>query len=88
MVRLLPDGGEERVRVGDGLVVGRAEGDVRVPADPYLSGRHAAVCREGGRYALQDLESTNGTFIRISGEIELRPGDVVLIGNQPFLFLE
>jgi hypothetical protein len=35
---------------------------------------------------LVDDDSRNGTFIRINGEVELKPGDMILIGRQLFRF--
>jgi pSer/pThr/pTyr-binding forkhead associated (FHA) protein len=51
-----------------------------------MSGRHARVIRRGATFVLVDEESRNGTFIKIKGEIELKPGDMVLIGRQLFRF--
>src|SRR5262249_43296207 len=36
------------------------------------------------RFALVDLGSSNGTFLRIRGEIELAPGDQFRVGQQLF----
>ena len=72
---------------GDRFVIGREAGDLRVADDPYLSGEHVSVRRVGARYVLSDLDSSNGTFIRIRSEVELRPGDEILIGGQVFRFL-
>ncbi|MSP60493.1 MAG: FHA domain-containing protein [Myxococcales bacterium] len=70
------------------LVLGREEGDVTFPDDEYLSRRHAAIRRAsqkpGGAWSarLEDLNSSNGTFIRLRGEHELRAGDVLRLGDQ------
>ena len=71
----------------DRFVIGREAGDLRVSDDPYLSGEHVAIRRVGARYVLSDLDSSNGTFLRIQDEVELRPGDEILIGGQVFRFL-
>jgi hypothetical protein len=36
---------------------------LRFASDSYMSGRHAEVALQGGRYVLRDLGSTNGTFV-------------------------
>ncbi len=67
------------------LVLGREEGDVTFSDDEYLSRRHAAVRRvtKGAAPArLEDLASSNGTFLRIRGELELKSGDVLRLGDQ------
>jgi pSer/pThr/pTyr-binding forkhead associated (FHA) protein len=53
-----------------------------------MSGRHARIVRRGASFVLTDEGSRNGTFIRIKGEVELKPGDVILIGKQLFRFEE
>lgn len=79
-------------------VLGRESGDVVFTEDPFLSRRHAAirvVGREGStslppaanggvRFSLVDLGSSNGTFVRIRGDIELNPGDHFRVGQQLF----
>ncbi len=67
-----------------GLHLGRERGDVLFPEDGYVSGLHCRVAYEKGQLSLTDLGSSNGTFIRISSEIELVDGDVVLMGQQLF----
>lgn len=59
----------ELVRIRDSrLVIGRDEGDVRIPFDTDISGQHAELrCQaQGGKFQwyLIDLGSTNGTFLR------------------------
>jgi len=68
------------------LSIGRVEGDVKFPHDGYMSSQHACVVERGGRYFLIDEHSRNGTFIRITGEVELKPGDTFLVGKQVFKF--
>jgi hypothetical protein len=64
------------------LVLGREEGDVTFPDDEFMSRRHAAVKRVGTRARLEDLGSSNGTFVRVRGDRELKSGDVVRVGDQ------
>ncbi|HEY7957119.1 MAG TPA: zinc ribbon domain-containing protein [Polyangia bacterium] len=68
------------------LVLGREEGDVTFPDDEFMSRRHAAIKRVGAKARLEDLSSSNGTFLRIRGDRELRPGDVLRLGDQLLRF--
>jgi len=84
------DDGGERVRLrGPAFVIGRVEGDLLIPHDAGISGRHAEVCRRaaGGQFHwfLRDLQSTNGTFARASSVI-LHPGQEVLVGRTRLRF--
>ena len=66
-----------------GTTIGRAGCDVELN-DPDVSRRHAVVRRVDRGLAVEDLGSTNGTFVndqRISGIAELAPGDRVRFGN-------
>jgi hypothetical protein len=78
-----PVGGRRVEAVAD-VVIGREGCDV-VLADPEVSRRHAAVRAFGdGGVAIEDLGSTNGTFVnerRVEGVVALRDGDSVRFGN-------
>jgi pSer/pThr/pTyr-binding forkhead associated (FHA) protein len=67
-------------------VIGRETGDIVFTADPFLSRRHAALRRSAttGEFSLLDLESSNGTFIAIQGEVSLSNGDFLRIGQHLF----
>lgn len=61
--------------------------DLRFDAERDLdvSTRHAAIVARGADYVLQDLQSTNGTFVngrRISGDTVLADGDVLSFGAK------
>jgi pSer/pThr/pTyr-binding forkhead associated (FHA) protein len=64
------------------LVLGREEGDVTFPDDEFMSRRHAAVKRVGTKARLEDLGSSNGTFVRVRADRELKPGDLLRVGDQ------
>ena len=63
-------------------VLGRESGDVVFPDDPFLSRRHATVRMSDKTFRLSDLGSSNGTFVRIRGEVMLKHGDEVRVGQQ------
>ena len=69
---------------GDSMIVGRERGDILFPEDGYVSGTHARISRRDGRYYLADLNSSNGSFLRIRGERTLRTGTFLLLGQQLF----
>jgi pSer/pThr/pTyr-binding forkhead associated (FHA) protein len=68
------------------LVLGREEGDVTFPDDEFMSRRHAAVKRVGTKARLEDLGSSNGTFVRVRSDRELKAGDLLRIGDQLLRF--
>lgn len=67
-----------------GVHLGRERGDVLFPEDGYVSGLHCRLSWENGRLMLTDLGSSNGTFLRLNEETEVRSGDVLLMGQQLF----
>lgn len=84
LVQLLAGGVEGDVfplQDGENLV-GRSAGDLSFPTDGYVSSRHAAIVVQDDRLVLQDLGSSNGTFVRMSRQAPLEPGDLLLIGEQ------
>ncbi len=70
-------------------VVGREAGNgVPLDADEFASGRHARIDSRTDGIWVEDLGSTNGTFVnggRISAE-RLEPGDVLRIGQTELVF--
>lgn len=66
----------------DDVFLGRERGQITFPKDGYVSGCHAVVARRSGRVYLKDLGSSNGTYVRLSDEVELTTGDHLLVGQQ------
>ena len=62
--------------------IGREQCELSFPFDRHISGRHARVYEENGRYYLQDLGSKNGTFHAISKPYNLLNGDYFFVGQQ------
>jgi hypothetical protein len=75
--------------VTTGAILGRSEGaDIRLE-DPFASSRHARISREGDVLVIEDLDSTNGTYLngdRLDGPQPLHPGDRIRIGDNEFSF--
>ena len=77
-----PMAGREVV-VSAGMVVGRTGSDIEL-ADPEVSRRHASFRSVDGGIAVEDLGSSNGTFVNeqpVQGIVTLQPGDAVRFGN-------
>jgi pSer/pThr/pTyr-binding forkhead associated (FHA) protein len=66
--------------------IGRLEGAILLPNDPYVSPRHARISRKDGQFFVRDLGSANGVFVRLRGPVELHSGDLVLIGLEVLRF--
>lgn len=66
------------------VIVGRASvSDLRLQ-HPSISRRHTQFKRVGEQFFVKDLGSQNGTFVnkqRIGGEVEVKPGDSIAMGN-------
>jgi ABC-type multidrug transport system ATPase subunit/predicted component of type VI protein secretion system len=66
------------------IVMGRDDGADVVIATPAVSRRHARLMREGDGYVLEDLGSSNGTFVngdRLIGRRALQHGDQIRLGQ-------
>lgn len=65
-------------------VLGREAINEVVLFDPEVSRRHAQIIFQGGRYVIEDLGSTNGTFVnerRITVPTPLSNGDLIEVGE-------
>jgi serine phosphatase RsbU (regulator of sigma subunit)/pSer/pThr/pTyr-binding forkhead associated (FHA) protein len=73
------------------ISIGRAN-ECTIPIrDRFLSRRHAEVRLESGQWLLRDCNSANGTRIngaRVSGDVALRPGDRIGVGDAELVFGE
>ena len=59
--------------------------------DPEVSRRHARIFLQGNNFILEDLGSTNGTMVngqRLMGPYMLRPGELIVLGEQVSLLFE
>jgi hypothetical protein len=72
-----------------GATLGRGDVEIQLE-DPFASARHARVSRQGYVLVIEDLGSTNGTYLNgepLSGPQPLHPGDRIRIGDSEFSYL-
>ncbi len=74
------------------LTLGRGgQNDLVLEGDEFASSRHARIEVRGDGAWVQDLESTNGTFVngsRVAGAQRLGAGDVLRVGETDLLVEE
>ncbi len=73
------------------IYIGRESTNTIMINDPQVSRHHAKMELRGTTYLIQDIGSTNGTFIngkRITGVVALNPGDTVALGEGIVLAYE
>ena len=97
------DGGSPRLRVATaaglpsgaaydlagGALLGRGDQADIVLEDAFASTRHARLIPQGDVIVLEDLGSTNGTYLNgesLHGAQPLHPGDRIRIGDSEFVF--
>lgn len=66
--------------------IGREEGAILLPSDPYVSPRHARILLREGRIFVRDLSSVNGVYVRIRAAERLQHADLVLMGLEVLRF--
>jgi pSer/pThr/pTyr-binding forkhead associated (FHA) protein len=65
------------------LQIGREGADLNFPGDLYMSGSHCRIEDVGGgKFTLTDLNSRNGTYVRLKSERDLSHGDYLFIGRK------
>jgi pSer/pThr/pTyr-binding forkhead associated (FHA) protein len=62
--------------------IGRTQGDISFPDDPFVSDSHAKLSFNGKVVIVDDLKSDNGVFVRIKGPVRLNVGDEFLAGEE------
>ncbi|HWE32877.1 MAG TPA: FHA domain-containing protein [Solirubrobacteraceae bacterium] len=74
----------------DGAALGRGDVEIRLE-DPFASARHARITKQGRTLVIEDLGSTNGTYLNeepLNGPQPLHPGDRIRIGDSEFTYLQ
>ncbi len=74
-----------RITLGDHpITIGRAEDSTLVITDDYASARHARIVPQAGQWLLEDLGSTNGTYLgnaKVTGPTPVPLGVPIRIGR-------
>jgi pSer/pThr/pTyr-binding forkhead associated (FHA) protein len=73
-----------------GATLGRGEVEIQLQ-DPFASSRHAKITRQGRTLVIEDLGSTNGTYLNgdlLNGPASLHDGDKVRIGDSEFSYYQ
>jgi pSer/pThr/pTyr-binding forkhead associated (FHA) protein len=68
------------------VVLGRETADLVFSDDEFMSRRHAQISFRNGRGHLEDLGSSNGTFLRLRGPHGLISGDLIRLGDELLRF--
>jgi pSer/pThr/pTyr-binding forkhead associated (FHA) protein len=64
--------------------IGREKGEILFRNDPFVSGKHARIQLEAGSYSVEDLNSSNGTYVRLRQKEEIGHEDFFIVGEQLF----
>jgi hypothetical protein len=84
---LVTDGGLKGTRIGltgAPILLGRANDSTVVLTDDYASTRHARLSLQDGIWIVEDLGSTNGTYLgsrKLEGPMPMQPGVPLRIGK-------
>ena len=73
-----------------GATLGRGDVEIQIE-DPFASSQHARITRQGYVLMIEDLGSTNGTYLNeepLGGPQPLHPGDRIRIGDSEFSYLQ
>ena len=76
--------------LASGATLGRGDVEIRLE-DPFASTRHARITRQGHVLVIEDLGSTNGTYLNeepLNGPQPLHPGDRIRVGDSEFTYLQ
>jgi pSer/pThr/pTyr-binding forkhead associated (FHA) protein len=83
LVLIKPDGTEGTVfTLAEKTTIGRTQGMIMFPKDPYISPKHAEIRQEANQIIVRDLDTLNGIYRRITTEERITPGTYFRIGRQ------
>ena len=85
------EGHKYAVKSDSPILIGRSEeANIRIAYDQYCSRKHAKVYWDSDKCYVQDLESTNGTYVngtKITGTLELNNNDVISLGGTELIVI-
>jgi hypothetical protein len=76
--------------LSEGATLGRGDVEIQLD-DPFASSRHARITRQGRTLVIEDLGSTNGTYLNdepLTGPAPLHAGDTIRIGDCRFTYTQ
>ncbi len=76
--------GDSHLLGGEQVRLGRERGDINFSTDLFVSGLHAAVKWRDRKVVLEDLGSSNGTYLRLDAAVRLVATSCILVGQQLF----
>jgi len=79
--------GSSFLLTSENVFLGRERGNITFPGDRYISGTHAVVTRKPDGTWLRDVGSSNGSYVRIKGQVSVVTGQFFLAGRQLFKLL-
>ena len=71
-------------RLAGALDIGRGSSKAIHPDDTYISQEHARIYSRNGSWVVEDLGSTNGTYLnqrKVTMPVEIAPGDRIRVGK-------
>ena len=68
------------------LIIGREQGDIVFSDDEFMSRRHALLQFRSNRAMISDQGSSNGTYVRLTGQHILDPGQMIRLGDELLRF--
>lgn len=72
------------------ITLGRGNDNQIILKDPYISKKHLKIVEDEGKFYLEDLNSSDGTYVngeRIMDVVELKNGDRIRVGQVEFLYV-
>jgi FHA domain len=79
------------LEIGDSATLGRSEGSDITVDDPFASSAHARIFPRGQFMYIEDMGSTNGTFLngrQVRSAERLKPADTIRIGDTEYRYQE
>ncbi|WP_315111144.1 FHA domain-containing protein [Clostridium intestinale] len=75
------------IHVRNTVTIGRKDDNSIILSDTFVSGNHAKLYVRNNEFYLEDLDSTNGTYInnqKLQGRMKLKMNDEIKIGTVVF----